>query len=391
MENLENNSKTPLTNHLDKVIKKERQKRNQRILILLLFGLTLGGSIAVFTTEWDVFDMKIISHTDSDQRYSNIEDSLRAELAARYSLPPPEEDYTKTMESVDEFEEVNQEFTISPSEEPEDVSVEPITVEEERKTNTIPNIFFRVKGSQLEGEKLTFSIEGYRPDIIYTMQFGDGRQKRVGREVVFTYERSGIFQPTLIASNASGATRRSTRTIVISKKENIKPAEKNLLVSRDSAPENKSATTEKVESRNIAEQESTTPEIPKEDIVENDPAEENKLDETAEQAPVRRALKFAEEMPSFPGGTAAMYKYLNGKLNYPTLAFDNQIEGNVYLQFVVHPDGSRSKFHILKGIGYGCDEEVIRVVKQMPKWVPGKHNGSIVPVVYTLKVNFKFK
>ena len=101
-------------------------------------------------------------------------------------------------------------------------------------------------------------------------------------------------------------------------------------------------------------------------------------------------LKVADVMPSFPGGESALYRFLSKQIRYPTLATQHKVEGKVYVKFVIQPDGSIGETEVLRGIGYGCDEEAIRVIKMMPNWNPGEMSGQKVPVFSSLAVNFKF-
>jgi len=95
-----------------------------------------------------------------------------------------------------------------------------------------------------------------------------------------------------------------------------------------------------------------------------------------------------ESMPSFPGGMGELMKFLGQNINYPTLAKESGIQGRVFINFVVEPNGSISNVKVLRGIGGGCDEEAVRVVKSMPKWSPGKQRGKPVRVSYNLPVKF---
>lgn len=95
-----------------------------------------------------------------------------------------------------------------------------------------------------------------------------------------------------------------------------------------------------------------------------------------------------ESMPSFPGGQAELMKYLSANLKYPSAAKEIGISGRVFLTFVVEKDGSVTDIQILRGIGGGCDEEAIRVVKSMPKWIPGKQRSVPVRVRFNLPVKF---
>lgn len=100
---------------------------------------------------------------------------------------------------------------------------------------------------------------------------------------------------------------------------------------------------------------------------------------------------FAEVMPEFIGGPEKMYDWLNARINYPEYAKETNTEGTVYASFIVNADGHVSDVAILKGIGFGCDEEVVRVLSSMPAWDPGKQGGTAVPVRMTIPVTFKLQ
>ncbi|MFZ4401039.1 MAG: energy transducer TonB [Bacteroidales bacterium] len=95
-----------------------------------------------------------------------------------------------------------------------------------------------------------------------------------------------------------------------------------------------------------------------------------------------------EQMPEFPAGDDSLKMFLKRTIKYPELARGNNVEGVVYVNFIVERDGSITKPRILRGIANGCDEETIRVVKLMPKWIPGKQNGKDVRVQYNLPIKF---
>ena len=96
-----------------------------------------------------------------------------------------------------------------------------------------------------------------------------------------------------------------------------------------------------------------------------------------------------EENPSFMGGVKEMYKFLAQNLTYPSAAQRANIQGKVFLKFIVEKDGSITGVETMKGIGFGCDEEAARVVKLMPKWIAGRQNGRNVRVIFTIPVFFK--
>lgn len=98
-----------------------------------------------------------------------------------------------------------------------------------------------------------------------------------------------------------------------------------------------------------------------------------------------------EQMPQFPGGEAALMKYLKSHINYPPKAAKNNIEGNVIVQFVVKKDGSIGEVKVVHSLEKDLDKEAVRVVKSLPKFTPGRHDGQAVSVWYTLPVSFKLK
>lgn len=95
-----------------------------------------------------------------------------------------------------------------------------------------------------------------------------------------------------------------------------------------------------------------------------------------------------EQQPEYPGGMDALRSFLGKNLNYPRSAASAGVSGRVYVSFVVNTDGSLTDLHVLKGIGFGCDEEALRVMRKMPNWRPGKQAGRAVRVKYNLPISF---
>ena len=101
--------------------------------------------------------------------------------------------------------------------------------------------------------------------------------------------------------------------------------------------------------------------------------------------------QIVEEMPQYPGGEAAMMEYVAKNVVYPKEALDKEISGRVFVSFIVEKDGSVNEVKVMKGVGGGCDEEAVRVVKAMPKWKPGKQEGKPVRVSYMMPITFKLQ
>lgn len=95
-----------------------------------------------------------------------------------------------------------------------------------------------------------------------------------------------------------------------------------------------------------------------------------------------------EVYPEFVGGMKEWTRFIQKHLRYPPMAMDQGKQGKVFVSFVVEKDGSVTNVTIIKGIGYGCDEEALRVISKSPKWKPGKQNGQNVRVKYTMPLGF---
>jgi protein TonB len=95
-----------------------------------------------------------------------------------------------------------------------------------------------------------------------------------------------------------------------------------------------------------------------------------------------------ENYPEFPGGLAAFSKFIQKNLRYPSAAQEAEVQGKVFLSFVVEKDGSITDVEVTKGIGYGCDDEAVRVIKKSPRWKPGSQNNRFVRVRYRMPINY---
>ena len=123
----------------------------------------------------------------------------------------------------------------------------------------------------------------------------------------------------------------------------------------------------------LEEYDFTPPEIEEEEIVEAE------------------IFKVVEEMPEFPGGAAKMMEFIQKNIKYPMMARESDIQGRVFVNFVVEPDGTITNVIVMRGIGGGCDEEALRVVQSMPNWKPGKQRGSAVRCSFTVPIIFKLQ
>ena len=103
------------------------------------------------------------------------------------------------------------------------------------------------------------------------------------------------------------------------------------------------------------------------------------------------SIAMVEQKPEFPGGEAAMYKWLSDNIVYPSAASEEGVQGRVVVEFVVDRDVSITNVKVVRQRHPALDKEALRVIKAMPKWIPGRNNGQPVKVTYTLPVTFKLQ
>lgn len=106
---------------------------------------------------------------------------------------------------------------------------------------------------------------------------------------------------------------------------------------------------------------------------------------------VEKVFDVVEQMPSFPGGPSALMEWLSNNVKYPVVAQENGVQGRVVVSFVVERDGSITDVKVVRGVDPSLDKEASRVVKAMPRWIPGKQNGSAVRVKYNVPVAFRLQ
>lgn len=102
----------------------------------------------------------------------------------------------------------------------------------------------------------------------------------------------------------------------------------------------------------------------------------------------KKTYDFLDQMPEFPGGFKALFDFMYTNLQYPSEAIKKEIEGVVYVKFIVDEFGNVSNPVVVRSIGGGCDEEAVRIINLMPQWNPGAENGKPAAVWYTLPIKF---
>ncbi|MEM9936592.1 MAG: TonB family protein, partial [Bacteroidota bacterium] len=284
-----------------------------------------------------------------------------------------------------------------------------------------------IEGSMKSGDDLTFYISGFQDDLTYTLDFGNGIKRKVEDTYEYAYKHRGRFKVRLTIRDSENILEEIEQDIQIFDEKEKAIAEARPPKRPKPSPRKESRkkdrrtdTISSYKNRKVASSQESRPTPRKEMATKEEPQESESAPESvatqkketdkevsrsedvtkpnielpvsAQQSDaVTRPLAIAEVMPSFPGGDKALRKYLAKNINYPQSAKAKEVEGRVYIQFIVEEDGSLSKLKIMRGIGYGCNEEALRVVKAMPTWKPGQQAGRKVPVIYTLPIRFSLQ
>jgi protein TonB len=150
-------------------------------------------------------------------------------------------------------------------------------------------------------------------------------------------------------------------------------------------------TEEVVEDADIFNQDELSKNTVNEPVATTEEVVNTAVQEVIEVEESKPVFTIVEEQPTFPGGDEARNKFLVDNIKYPQQALENNISGTVYVSFVVDSKGNITDVKVMRGIGGGCDEEAVRVIKAMPAWRPGKQNGKQVRVLFNMPVYFKIQ
>ena len=123
-------------------------------------------------------------------------------------------------------------------------------------------------------------------------------------------------------------------------------------------------------------------------IMEDTESDEDVMVEFEEEESDDEFFMVVEDMPAFPGGDLGLMKFIQRNVKYPPIAKEYNIEGKVYISFIVDKSGSVTNVKIVRGVDKNLDAEAVRVVKLLPKYKPGKQRGKPVRVMFTIPINF---
>jgi len=305
-------------------------------------------------------------------------------------------------------------------------------------SNLLETVTFFIGGNWVEDRALIFAISQYDSAYRYEFDFGNGVQREVQESVTrFTYWRPGSFTVRLTVTDSLGKsiTREKSLNIASNSDPVREPAQEYTTartpqtqeVIAEEEPQSihttipepvQEETTESVE--NQPEQQANELQIPSQ-MATNEPANnpntsqpqqtlrspepkvEKKQDPQPEetQSPATtknidfsregRALISAEVSPTFPGGSNGLARYFGRRMRYPKQALESKVEGRVIVRFIVDKNGKIKNPTVVSGIGYGCDEEAVRLITEMPAWRPGQQGGEKVDVYQQLAIKFELR
>ena len=425
-----NKNISPANNIDDYLLRLEKQEkaksRKKGIFALLLIGILVAGFISTkfisFEKSLDVYQFEDL---DSDILSEMIHNKQLPILVAHPDLG------TDTVFGMDDYTVLlNLSYTMESNKALKVAENNSDEFEIQSVENDIPVTALDVVGKREKGNKLKFVIENYDPEIQYEIDFGNGYKTKVGKAVNYSYPKAGNFRIKLISSKGDQS-RIYTKRVKIKKSEiqiaqnitrdNEKESE---ITSTDQneLPDGSSAQTEVEEMEEIPAQIQDVTEdsgnndsdleikdLQKEKskktevnpTVIQEPILKEKIEQpaqiptpkpkskTTKKVPATAPISFAQLMPEFPGGSGSFSRFIRKNYRYPQKAINYGVEGVVLVRFVVNPDGTLTDPYVIKGIGHGCDEEAIRLVSKMPKWIPGENDGVKVSVYQTIPVTFK--
>ena len=409
---MKENQNTQFANYLDRIEAIERKERKKKILYGLAAILLLCGSGAGFLL-WQGGDSALMTYgykeLDTEMVRQLIEDG-KTPFAVYHSemgrdTITNEEDFELFVSMV---ELMNQSVATNVAEFMEETPIDFEFEEEDAEDERLPVFFVDIEGERSAGAILSMTIEDYDPSIVYTLLTGNGDRVRLRKETTYTYQYGGDYLLRLYASKQSFRTSVYTKRMEIAgpsapeTTDDTSIAEANDTPSLPELAENlrMSLDSQRQDSgREILLASASNDAIPFNDLsfeVEDDAiprdvptAEEVSGNNNAQTVDFDKPMFVVDQMPAYPGGIKAMSRYFRKNFRYPNDAREAEVDGQVFVRFVVQADGSLTDINVFRGLGQGCDEEAIRLVRNMPSWEPGLYQGREVAVYKEIPITFQ--
>lgn len=349
--------------YLLEIRRKEDRKRWLKFFFIGIFliGFLLGGS-------WALKDLLLPNQASVKQDVNEARD-LMIEEKNRESdsilLANDEFDDWPAAESsefiLDEYSE--EEFVV-------DKSSSTVSAGSSSRANLkkIQPFRMQIQGTPSVDNTLAFIIQGYDPNCTYTLDLGNGHKITIREQFTYQYAEPGIFRLNLTAERTGYMNRSIPTTLQIHAKNSLD--QEGFIPNR-----------EENEDKDFTSQ--TNAEVTNSIINTAKSREEPILEEPIKASFTQKAM--------FSGGTKAMKAYLSRKLKYPSSAIKNGIEGKVYVKFIIDQNGEIKNPTITQSLGYGCDEEVLRIIESMPPWIPAKQDNQNAEMLYILPITFSLQ
>jgi len=395
---------------LERIETRERSKsRRKQVLYVVAAILLMGGGAFAFSLLSDKPE-ELTAYSFAALTPNDLETALQNDYGAILVKHP--DLGTETVRSVEDYE------TLAKLAEAY-ARLNQAETDQVDSTQRLEVFSVDIAGTREAGEALAFTIESYDPEVEYILDFGNGYRRQVNERYTYRYPRAGTFEVRLLATKGEASSMYSKRFSIrrAQNEQNDAPAQQEAPTQiADNATEENETVNELPEGAAepsidpdlslVAEATQVEPmdlraggpNAPDPEISESvslptpsnsgveGPAE---AAETPASQPTNTAMLISEIEPQYPGGSNAMVRFIRRNFRYPSRARDAGAEGVVITRFVVGVDGKVSGITIVKGIGYGCDEEAIRLIKKMPRWIPGEQNGRKVPVYRTIPITFR--
>ncbi|MEL6193429.1 MAG: energy transducer TonB [Bacteroidota bacterium] len=291
------------------------------------------------------------------------------------------------------------------------------------------NIALDIAGDRKAGKKLSFKIIPLGDDKLplYEIDFGNGLKKEIKSSIKYAYPTAGNYFVHVRSADGQSQTlyklplRIGNRAPIASNerpKEVGKENSPKVDTKKNEQPKSSQASTSQTQESNSSLATNTkrsnssgknpyalgssglsasTREVPKvaPKVMANPPKKMPSTETKPATSEKRNTEKFDPnavfETPSFPGGSKSMGRFVARRLRYPRMAINNKVEGIVIAKFDVDEAGNISNPKIVKSLGYGCDEEVIRILGTMPTWEPGTKNGDPIKAIHSIAIKFEIQ
>ncbi len=365
-------SSDQLTEYIQAIEKQQRsQIRSKIIYVGIIAGISIIGALAVLfldfgsltasESEYIYLDPGVYSMAEID---SFIQTTNKKVILSSY----PGNIRDTIASSTDVVPTGNQEVIIYNSPIGKTSSFSGIKKASLNTLPQIPSFGLEIEGFKTIDNELNFSLIGYQNIFSYHIDFGNGVKKMMGKNLTYAFPKEGDYTIQVRATSPAYAPRTFSLPISINKDQSF---ETNQAI--------------------LFEQPYTTVNLNSESIEHttqgNPPEVETEGNNTQSSQNSKKSINYIP--PSFPGGQSALASHIQNNLAYPPEAIQNKVKGEVVIRFLVEEDGAISNIGVHKGLGYGCDEEVLKIVQNMPKWIPGSLNGKNLAMTFSLPIRFE--